>query len=293
MKTLLLLHAHPDDESIATGGTIARAVDEGHRVVLVMATDGRHGETPEDLAATETLQDRRRRETENSAAVLGVDRLVWLGYHDSGMTGWPQNDLPDAFMRADVDVAAQALADIIVKERADVVTCYDWHGGYGHPDHIQVHRVGHRAVEMVRVSGRSVRLLESTMNRSRIVQMMRETQMIRETLLLETVTSEGAASEDATGRNLSTDDETLPDFDPEGPADDGNPFGSTEDEITMAVDVSAYVDRKRASIACHASQVGDSSMFLNMSPEIFAIAFGTEWFIEPGQPGGAAPGWFL
>ncbi|MFM7125286.1 MAG: PIG-L family deacetylase [Actinomycetota bacterium] len=267
MKTLLCFHAHPDDESIATGGTIARAVREGHRVVLVMATDGRHGETPADLDASEALHDRRRGETERSAQVLGVHRLVWLGYHDSGMTGWPQNESPDAFMRADVDEAARRLADVIVAEKADVVTCYDWHGGYGHPDHIQVHRVGHRAVEMAWSEGSTVRVLESTMNRTRIVQMMREA--------------------------MATEEDGAPEFDPEGPADDGNPFGSTEDEITMAVDVSAYVDLKRASIACHASQVGDSSMFLNMPPEMFATAFGTEWFIEPGRPGGASPGWFL
>lgn len=267
MKTLLCFHAHPDDESIATGGTIARAAREGHRVVLVMATDGRHGETPADLDASEALHDRRRIETERSAEILGVHRLVWLGYHDSGMTGWPQNELPEAFMRADIDEAARRLADVIVAEKADVVTCYDWHGGYGHPDHVQVHRVGHRAVEMARSEGRAVRVLESTMNRTRIVQMMREA--------------------------MATEEGGAPDFDPEGPADDGNPFGSTEDEITMAVDVSAYVDLKRASIACHASQMGDSSMFLNMPPETFATAFGTEWFIEPGRPGGAAPGWFL
>ena len=267
MKTLLCFHAHPDDESIATGGTIARAVHEGHRVVLVMATDGRHGETPADLDASEPLHDRRRRETERSAEVLGVHRLVWLGYHDSGMTGWPQNDFPEAFMRADLDEAARRLADVVVAEKADVVTCYDWHGGYGHPDHIQVHRVGHRAVELARSEGCTVRILESTMNRTRIVQMMRAA--------------------------MATEEDGAPEFDPEGPADDGNPFGSTEDEITMAVDVTAYVDLKRASIACHASQVGDSSMFLNMTPEMFATAFGTEWFIEPGRPGGASPGWFL
>ena len=273
MKTLVCFHAHPDDESIATGGSIARASREGHRVVLVMATDGRHGETPADLEASETLQDRRRRETEKSAEVLGVQRLVWLGYHDSGMTGWPQNELPNAFMNADLDEAARALAQVIEEENADVVTCYDWHGGYGHPDHIQVHRVGHRAVEMVRATGKTVRLLESTMNRTRIVQMMREmmSQMGEQ----------------------ATDGDDSSNFDPEGPADDGNPFGSTEDEITMAVDVAELVNLKRASIACHASQMGDSSMFLNMAPEMFAHAFGTEWFIEPGQSGGAQPGWFL
>ena len=261
MSTVVFLHAHPDDESIATGGSIARAVHEGHRVVLVMATDGRHGEKPADLG-DETLVDRRRRETEASARTLGVTDLRWLGYHDSGMTGWPQNDEPGAFMRAEVDEAAQRLAAILDDVSADVLICYDWHGGYGHPDHIQVHRVGHRSAELRAERGSGVRLLESTMNRTRIARMM----------------SENSGAEG---------------FDPEQPADDGNPFGSTEDEITMAVDVSAFVDTKRASISCHASQITDSSFFLQMPPETFAMAFGTEWFIEPGQPGGANPGWYL
>ncbi|MFM8856984.1 MAG: PIG-L family deacetylase [Actinomycetota bacterium] len=261
MSTLVCFHAHPDDESIGTGGSIARAVDEGHNVVIVMATDGRHGETPADLAQKESLVDRRRAETEASANVLGAMEVRWLGYHDSGMTGWPQNQHPEAFMRADIDQAAGRLADILGEVGADVLTCYDWHGGYGHPDHIQVHRVGHRAAQILTDSGRSIRLLESTMNRSRLAEMIR-----------------------ASGES---------EFDPNAPADDGNPFGTLEEDITMAVDVSRYVEAKRASIACHASQVTDSSMFLQMPPEMFTIAFGTEWFIEPGQPGGAAPGWFM
>ncbi len=261
MSTVVFLHAHPDDESIATGGSIARAVHEGHRVVLMMATDGRHGETPEDLGE-EALPDRRRRETEESARTLGVHDVRWLGYHDSGMTGWAQNHEPSAFVRADVDEAARRLVEVLDEVAADVIVCYDWHGGYGHPDHIQVHRVGHRAADLVRDAGRPLRLLESTMNRTRIAKMMSE----------------------------NPDNEG---FDPEQPADDGNPFGSTEDEITMAVDVSPFVDIKRASIACHRSQITDSSFFLQMPPEVFAMAFGTEWFIEPGQPGGARPGWFL
>lgn len=261
MSTLVCFHAHPDDESIATGGSIARAVDEGHGVVIVMATDGRHGETPVDLAQTETLVDRRRSETEASARVLGAREVRWLGYHDSGMTGWPQNQHPEAFMSADVDQAASQLADILEEVGADVLTCYDWHGGYGHPDHIQVHRVGHRAAQILQGRGRSVRLLESTMNRSRLAEMIR-------------------ASGEA-------------EFDPDAPADDGNPFGTLEEDITMAVDVSRYIDAKRASIASHASQVTDSSIFLQMPSEMFAVAFGTEWFIEPGKPGGAAPGWFM
>ena len=226
-----------------------------------MGTDGRHGETPADLAEGEALHDRRKAETERSAEILGVKKVYWLGYHDSGMTGWPQNTEPNSFIGADVEIAAQALAKILQDEQADVFTCYDWHGGYGHPDHIQVHRVGHRAADIAVANGRKIRVLESTMNRTRIAQMMQQL---------------GGG-----------------DFDPEAPADDGNPFGTLEEEITMAVDVSEFVQAKRSSIMCHASQVTDSSMFLQMPPETFAVAFGEEFFIEVGQPGGASRGWFM
>ena len=226
-----------------------------------MGTDGRHGETPADLAEGESLQDRRKAETERSAEVLGVKKVHWLGYHDSGMTGWPQNKEPNSFIGADVETAALALAKILQDEQADVFTCYDWHGGYGHPDHIQVHRVGHRAADIAIANGRNIRVLESTMNRTRIAQMMEQM---------------GGG-----------------DFDPEAPADDGNPFGTLQEEITMAVDVGEFVQVKRSSIMCHASQVTDSSMFLQMPPETFAVAFGEEFFIEVGQPGGASRGWFM
>ena len=100
MATLVCFHAHPDDESIATGGTMARAVAEGHRVVLVVATAGEHGEVPEGLAAGEALAERRVAETMRSAEVLGVARVEFLGYVDSGMDGWDQNDEPDCFWQA-------------------------------------------------------------------------------------------------------------------------------------------------------------------------------------------------
>ena len=97
MATLVCFHAHPDDECIGTGGTIARASAEGHRVVLVVATNGDHGEVPSDLRPGETLVDRRRYETMQSAETLGIHRVVWLGYQDSGMTGWEQNTYAKAF----------------------------------------------------------------------------------------------------------------------------------------------------------------------------------------------------
>ena len=146
--TIVFLHAHPDDEVVLTGGSMARASREGHRVVLVVATNGDHGEAPDDLALGESLVDRRRRETECSADVLGVSHVLWLGYGDSGMTGWDQNADPDSFWQADVDDAATRLVKLLEAEHADILVTYDWHGGYGHPDHVQAHRVGHRAAAL-------------------------------------------------------------------------------------------------------------------------------------------------
>jgi LmbE family N-acetylglucosaminyl deacetylase len=268
MGTLVCFHAHPDDESISTGGSIARASAEGHRVVLVVATNGDHGEVPDDLAPGETLVDRRKAETARSAEVLGVHRLVWLGYADSGMTGWPQNEHPEAFWQATVDDAAERLAAVLREEAADVLTVYDWHGNYGHPDHIQVHRVGHRAAELAGTP----RVFEATMNRDHIVRMMA---MAREMGL-----GDGAAGPED-------------DFDPAGPADDGNPFGMSEDELTHAVEVAEWLHLKRASMRCHGSQISDSSFFLEMPDEAFAGSFGIEWFIERGAEPGLRTGWLF
>ena len=267
MGTLVCFHAHPDDESISTGGTIARARAEGHRVVLVVATNGDHGEVPADLAPGETLVDRRKAETARSAEVLGVNEVVWLGYADSGMTGWPQNAHPDSFWQAPVDEAAERLAAVLRAEDADVLTVYDWHGNYGHPDHIQVHRVGHRAAELAGTR----RVYEATMNRDHMIRM------------IEMARSMAAADSPALND----------DFDPAGPADDGNPFGMSEGELTHEVDVTEYLQLKRASMRCHASQITDSSFFLEMPDEAFAFSFGLEWFIRKGAEPGMQRGWLF
>ena len=271
MATLVCFHAHPDDEPVTTGGTMARAAAEGHRVVLVVATDGSLGEIPDDLAGGETLVDRRRAETIRSAALLGVARIVWLGYRDSGMTGWPQNDDPESLHRAPLDEAAKRLAAVLREEDAAVLTVYDWHGNYGHPDHIAVHRVGHRAAELAGTS----KVFDATTNRHQIKEMM---------ALMAEPTADGAAR--AAG----------PDFDPDAPADDGNPFGMQASELTLAVDVSGYVGLKRQAVACHASQATDVGMFLAMPAEVFAMAFSTEWFVERGvtpAPDGPSTGWLF
>jgi LmbE family N-acetylglucosaminyl deacetylase len=261
MGTFVFFHAHPDDESIATGGSMARAADDGHRVVLVLATKGEHGEVAEGfLDAGETLAERRVRETQRSADVLGVASVHFLGYVDSGMMGTPENDGPDSFWGADVEEAATRLAQILGDEDADIVTIYDQNGNYGHPDHIQVHRVGRRAAELAGVE----RVFEATVNRDHVRRGFAE------------MASQGGLPEDA-------------------PDPDAMNLGVPEEEITHAVDVRPYVERKRASMRAHASQISETDFFLALPDEAFVEAFGTEWYIEHGTPTPVASfaGWLL
>lgn len=262
MATLVFVHAHPDDEASQTSGTMARAVREGHRVVVVFATNGEHGEVPDDVAPGQSLAAYRRQEAQAAAEVIGTHRVAWLGYADSGMTGWEQNAHPGAFGSADVRQAATRLADILREEDADLVTGYDWHGGYGHPDHIQVHRVVHAAAAL---TPSRPRVLEATMNRDA---MRRQYARARELRV------RGA-------------------FDPDRPMDDGNPFGMPEADLHYRVDVRDLLEVKRAALACHRSQKTDVGMFLSMPPEVFAVLFGREYFIEPGRPAGMRDAWLL
>ncbi|RJQ86821.1 PIG-L family deacetylase [Amycolatopsis panacis] len=251
MATLVTFHAHPDDECILTGGVMRKAADEGHRVVLVVATRGELGEVPEGfLGEGEQLRERRVQETHAAAEALGVARVEFLGYRDSGMMGEPANDEPGTFWTASVEEAAARLAEILGEESAEVCTIYDDFGNYGHPDHIQVHRVGMRATELAGTP----RVYQATTNRD---QLRRGLEQAVETGLV--------ARED------------LPDPDAE------QPMGKPEAEITAAVDVTSYLPAKRAAMRAHASQIAEESFFLAMPDEIFQQAFGTEWFIRPGH----------
>lgn len=268
MGTMVCFHAHPDDECLATGGTIARASAEGHRVVLVVATNGDHGQVPGDLAVGETLVQRRRGELQASADVLKIQRVEWLGYTDSGMTKWEQNSHPGAFMNADTDEAATRLAKILSEEHAEILTVYDWHGNYGHPDHIKVHQVGHRAAQLAGTP----HVFEVTMNRD-FFRSLRE--MFQE------------------DPQQVTDGESISEFDPDAPADDGNPIGEPESVISHKVNVVDYCDQKLKAISCHASQVTDTTFFTSMQPEVFRSAFGTEWFIKVGESGPPRERWLF
>jgi LmbE family N-acetylglucosaminyl deacetylase len=249
VATLVSFHAHPDDEAIPTGGTLAKAAKDGHRVVLVFATKGEHGEVEEGfLDPGETLTERRVEETQRSAEILGASRVEFLGYVDSGMMGTPENDASGSFWQADLEEAAAKLAAILTEEKADVLTIYDDHGVYGHPDHIQVYRVGVRAAEMAGTQ----RVYESTANRDDVQRGLLE------------------------AREMGV--EAPGDLDPDAFKD----FGVTDAEITTEIDVSEFLDVKRAAMRAHASQISEASFFLSMPDEFFARAFGQEWYIRRG-----------
>ncbi len=245
MATVTFFHAHPDDEAIATGGTMASLAAEGHRVVLVTATRGELGEVADGiLEAGESLGERRATELAEAASVLGVARQLFLGYHDSGMEGEDSNARPDCFATADGDEAADRLAGILVEESADVLVVYDEHGGYGHPDHVQVHTVGMAAAER---AGTPV-VYMTTMDRGFMLELRRR----------------AAESE----------------FGPEDNLEGADTMGEPSERITTEVDVRSYVEAKREAMRAHASQIGEESFFLSMPDDLFTEVWGQEWFIR-------------
>jgi LmbE family N-acetylglucosaminyl deacetylase len=257
VATVVFFHAHPDDESIATGGTMAKLSAAGHRVVMVTATRGEPGEVEDGfLDDGEELWQRRERETEASARILGVARGEFLGYVDSGMIGTPENEAPDSFWQADVEEAAERLAKILREESADVLTVYDDNGNYGHPDHIQVHRVGVRAAELAGVE----RVYESTVDQDHFRELF------------------SRAAELGLDPPPNTDDAPAEEFE----------MGKPGHLITTRVDVREVLDTKRASMAAHASQISETSFFLQMPPAAFEAAWGTEFYIRRGAPEGTA-----
>jgi LmbE family N-acetylglucosaminyl deacetylase len=262
MSTLVCFHAHPDDEVIATGGVMAKAHAAGHRVVLVVATRGERGEVaPGFLSRGEALWERRVGEVEEAARILGVAETYFLGYVDSGMMGEATNDDPACFWQADIGEAAERLAAILQAEGADALTVYDHNGNYGHPDHIQVHRVGVAAADLAGTSA----VFEATIDRDRMRSLL-----------------EVAA---AGGRPGGVDPEVRAVAEAMV-ADDGPTVGSPASAITTRVDVRTWLPLKRRAMAAHASQITADSWFLRMPDDAFAEAFGEECFIRRGAADG-------
>ncbi|MGW0811299.1 PIG-L family deacetylase [Nonomuraea sp. NPDC002799] len=247
--TLMVVHAHPDDECLSTGGILARYTEEGIRTVLVTCTNGEQGDAeagvkPGDAGHDDAaVAELRLTELRASVAHLGIDHLELLGYRDSGMVGWPANDHPDAFANVPVETAATRLAELMERYRPQVVVTYDetGGGGYGHPDHVQTHRVTVAATES---SGIPDKLYYTAIPRAAIKRMF---EMMRDSGI------------------------DLGDFQP---SDD---FGTPDDRVTAVVDVSAQVERKLKSLRAHESQ-GDNIFLLRMPEQAQQEAFSHEAF---------------
>lgn len=263
--TLMAVHAHPDDESISTGGILTKYSAEGVRTVLVTCTDGGAGDGPEGVKPGEEGHDRddvieeRRKELECSCEILGVSHLEMLHYRDSGMMGWPQNETPGSFWTTPVEEAAGRLAEVFRRYEPQVVVTYDDNGFYGHPDHIQAHRITMAAAKM---TGIPDKLYYTAVPRSRL----REFATRLKELGLE-VPGEGEPGEG-----------------PSGPREE---WGTPDDQVTTYVDVSAYADAKFDSLECHASQ-SDNIFFLRMGREAFRAMMGTEAFVRIHDRTGSA-----
>ncbi len=251
MSTLVCFHAHPDDEAIGTGGLMLKAAAAGHRVVLVTATNGEQGEPqPGVLTDGETLAERRLVELTRSSEILGAE-LVLLGYEDSGMIGEPANDNPACFWQVDVEVAAGRLADILREVDADVLTIYDAHGLYGHPDHIQVHRVGRRAAELADLD----HVYMGTVNRDR-----------------------ARAGFAAMRQSMPEQPDGLEE---EFSEEQFEAFGMIENDLVYEIDVTFHIDDKRRALSMHRSQVSPDDFFMSMPPEAFTAMFGYESYGIP------------
>ena len=178
MATVVFVHAHPDDEASQTAGSMARAAKEGHRVVLVVATDGGLGLAASKFVGASDIKlgSLRMAELQASARALGTARVETLGYADSGLGPETFPDPPGRvrFVRADPEEAAERLAAILRKEQADVLLTYDANGGYGHRDHVKVHHVGARAAELAGTP----RVLQATVPRDLLVRAIRFTTRI-------------------------------------------------------------------------------------------------------------------
>jgi len=267
----MAVHAHPDDEASSTGGILARYSDEGVRTVVVTCTNGELGDAPDGSKPGEAGHDgrlvaeHRRAELQASCQILGVSHLELLGYHDSGMAGWPQNEAPGSFWQTPVDEVAERLAALLMAHRPDVVVTYDPNGFYGHPDHIQAHRATVAACER---TGIARKLYYPAIPRSAIARFAALWEEEQSTA--EQSTAEGGEGTGGAGE--------IPDL----PSD----FGTPDDEISAYVDCSAFVTAQFAALGAHASQP-DNAVFLRVGVERFAAMFATQCFVRAFDTTGA------
>ena len=258
-KRLLLVHAHPDDETINNGVTMAKYAKDGAQVTLVTCTRGEEGEVLvaelSNLASDkdDKLGQHREIELKDAMAHLGISDFRFLGapnkkWRDSGMMGTPQNDRKDVFWQSDLEEAANELVKIILEIKPQVLITYDEFGGYGHPDHIKAHRVAMRAAEIAEINGWKVeKIYWNTMPRS-VIQMGIE--KMRE------VGSDFFGAESA----------------------DDLPFAKPDELVTSVVHASEYVPQKLAAMKAHATQIAVDGPFFALSNNLGLSVWGDEYY---------------
>ncbi|WP_326825611.1 N-acetyl-1-D-myo-inositol-2-amino-2-deoxy-alpha-D-glucopyranoside deacetylase [Streptosporangium sp. NBC_01639] len=275
-RRLLLVHAHPDDETIGSGATMAKYAAEGAHVTLVTCTLGEEGEViPPELAhlaadRDDALGGHRIGELAAACAALGVTDHRFLGgpgrWRDSGMMGVASNHRDNAFWQADLDEAAGELVKVIREVRPQVLVTYDENGFYGHPDHIQAHRVARRAFELAADpafgAGEPWRIAKFYLTATARSTMRRTAEAIRE----------------AGVRFLTEDVEDVP-------------FGCADEDITTEIDGRAHVGRKLDAMRAHATQISVDPPWFALSNNVGQEALAVEHFIlDSGVPGPAEPG---
>jgi N-acetyl-1-D-myo-inositol-2-amino-2-deoxy-alpha-D-glucopyranoside deacetylase len=278
-RRLLLVHAHPDDESIGTGAVMAKYAAEGAHVTLVTCTLGEEGEViPPELAhhaadRDDTLGAYRVGELKAACAALGVTDHRFLGgpgrWRDSGMMGAATNDRPGCFWQADLDEAAVELVRVIREVRPQVLITYDDNGFYGHPDHIQAHRVAWRAFQLAadpgHPGGEPWRIAKFYL-----------------TAMPKSVMKRGAESMKDADVEFFTQDSI-----------DDLPFGCADDEVTTEIDARPFVGAKIEAMRAHATQIAVDAPWFALSNKVGHEVLGVEHYIlragVPGPPGVGAP----
>jgi LmbE family N-acetylglucosaminyl deacetylase len=260
--TLMAVHAHPDDEASSTGGVLAKYADKGVRTVVVTCTNGEFGDTPAGIKPGDDGHDEqevaqiRLAELRESCKYLGVSHLELLGYHDSGMPDWEYKHRPDAFCNVPEQDVAFRISSLIEQYRPQVVVTYDDNGAYQHPDHVHASRA---AAAAVAGTGIPAKLYLTAMRRS-------EWQEIMEAL-----------------RDLGADipaDETS--ISPE----EERRIEESERRISTNIDIRPVLERKRAALLAHASQISES-WFTKIPPDLGERVFGRESFIRARDTTGA------
>lgn len=275
-RRLLLVHAHPDDETIGSGATMAKYVAEGAHVTLVTCTRGEEGEILVDEHAhraahhDDTLGEHREIELANAMRVLGVTDHRFLGgagkYRDSGMMGTPDNDDPDSFWRADLLAAATDLVSVIREVRPQVLLTYDDFGGYGHPDHIQAHRVATYATALAAAPSFKPELGEPW-SISKVYWGAFPKSFVREGI--EALKAAGESNE-------------FTAMDP-----DDLPFAVEDDVITTAIHAEDFGEAKMAAMREHATQISVEDGFFALSNNLGSRVMGVEFYrLAQGEKAG-------